>query len=409
MDLNTLLLLGGGLLLLIGLVGINIFLSLKKSGGDDSSRLKLLEDHASLEAKIDQQNRQIGELERIKEQHDKQSGIVSALEKQIVSLKTENDQYLERLKGAGKKLSDLEAREEQRETEKTRAVQEASKMKDVFEEQKDRIIEKEEEKKEKEKEERNRIWNDHETNTIASLREICRKPGIDFPSYDNNDLPQSFDGKFKPDFLVEFLGQYIVFDAKVNDPDSKNPLQKYLKEQSKSTAEKIKKSSNFEEIYNTVYLVVPSVTLKDLNQFYFLEQGIHFYVVAEESLEPLLSCFKKITYYENIESIDPRERENIINVIANLDYELSYQNAVNVLLMARGVKAGEAKQVLDQEMIDSINEGKEKRRLEGVKTTDLKKLVNNPEGQIEEVKKMVNSTDPLINSDSIKSAQNSLL
>jgi hypothetical protein len=146
-----------------------------------------------------------------------------------------------------------------------------------------------------------------------------------------------------------------------------------------------------------------------LSQLSFTEQGLSFNVISEESVEPILAAFKKVTYYENIETIDPRERENIISVIANLDYEVSYQNAMNILLMARGIKAGEAKQILDSEMLIDIEQVKDRRRLEGPKPTDLKRLINNPEEQNNEAKAMITSKKPSVSEAQIKSAQDSLI
>lgn len=398
-----------GIALLLVLLAVG-YLILKTKAPQSSEELKdLLKENLSLKAETERLNRDIGEFAKVKQELSEKTGELIRIEKQLEGLNSKNEQYLERLKNAGKKISDLEARDEQRDKEKTQSIADALKIRDSFEEQKKRLIEKEEAKQEKAKNDRNRIWNDHEQQTVATLKEVCRKSEIDFPTFDNNALPESFDGKFKPDFLVEFLGQYIVFDAKVNDPDSNNSLQSYLKNQVKSTAEKIKKSSNAEEIYNVVYLVVPSLALNELTQFYFVEQGVHFYIISEESIQPILATFKKVTYYENIDHIDPREREKIIDVIAGLDYELSYQNAVNVLLTARSIKTLGDTQLLDDEMQTEILQAKSKKRLINFTPTDLKRLVNHPEEQIAEIKKLIGNKKPPVGDDDIDDVQKSLL
>ena len=398
------------LVLLLAVLGGLGYLFLQLKNPQDSEKLRtLLEENIKLKADTERLSKEVGELLSTKEKLSKREGELVQIEKQLIGAQAEKDQYLERLKIAGKKVSEWEARDEQREKEKEQSLVNTLKMRDTFEEQKRRLLEKEEAKQEKARSERNRVWNDHEQHTVATLKEVCRKPEIDFPTFDNSSLPDSFDGKFKPDFLVEFLGQYIVFDAKVNDVDSKNPLQNYLKDQVKSTAEKIKKSNNFEQIYGVVYLVVPSLALNDLKQLYFVEQGLHFYVISEESIQPILATFKKVTYYENIDSIDPREREKIISVIASLDYELSYQNAVNVLLTARSIKTLGETQILDSEMQAEVAQVKTKNRIINFTPTDLKRLVNNPDEQIAEMQKLIGAKKPPVDLNDVDDAQNSLL
>jgi hypothetical protein len=395
------------IILLLGITGLIAWQNFKPKNNQETQ--PLLAERDTLKEEITTLRNRNQELEPLKSLNDKQSGTLSAQEKQITTLEAENRQQLERLKNAGRQLSGLEARQEQREKEKQESITEAQKTREAFEAEKKRLIEKEEAKRIKETEERNRIWNEHENQVIATLKGICRQPEIDFDHYDNNNLPQNFDGKFKPDFLVEFLGQYIVLDAKVNDINSNNPLQNYLRENAKSTAKKIKEATNTEEIYKTVFFVVPSIAIRTMKSLSFVEQDIKFYVVSEESLEPILSMFKKVTYYENIEQIDPRERENIIEVIANFEYEINYQNAVNVLSIARGIKASQAKSALPKEMLNSIEQVNQKKRLETLKPTDLKRLINDPEEQINEVRKLIIKKEPLIRDEDITTAQDTLL
>ena len=58
------------------------------------------------------------------------------------------------------------------------------------------------------------MWNEHEHVVVSQLTDLCAKPQLKFTTYDNTNLPDDFDGSIKPDFLIDFLGQYIIFDAK---------------------------------------------------------------------------------------------------------------------------------------------------------------------------------------------------
>lgn len=112
-------------------------------------------------------------------------------------------------------------------------------------------------------EERDRIWNEHENAVIATLSELCKQPHLHFTSYSNNNLPDEFDGKLKPDFLIDFLGQYVVFDAKASKAES---LQTYINDAVKTTAEKIKKNGR---IYPHVFLVVPTEAIGELKKLIY--------------------------------------------------------------------------------------------------------------------------------------------
>src|SRR3989344_6827621 len=79
-----------------------------------------------------------------------------------------------------------------------------------------RVRREDEERQKKILEERYRMWNDHEQNVITQLIELCKKPEFAFAAFDNEHLPEEFDGSVKPDFLIAFINQYVVFDAKAS-------------------------------------------------------------------------------------------------------------------------------------------------------------------------------------------------
>ena len=96
-----------------------------------------------------------------------------------------------------------------------------------------------------------------------------------------------------------------------------------------------------------------------------------------------MSAFKRVTLYEDIEMLDPKERENIIHLLASYDHHLRKQNAVNILATLEGVKVMNSKKDLDPEFLTEIEATQRKMRIENFKPTDLKRLTQSSEIQME--------------------------
>jgi hypothetical protein len=102
---------------------------------------------------------------------------------------------------------------------------------------------------------------------LSCLRDACQKSHLGFTLHDNTSLPAIF-AKYKPDAVIPFLGQYVVFDAKKS-----KSIRTYIADQVKSTARKYK---DIPEIYPTVFFVVPADELQELKTFSFLEEGFSY-------------------------------------------------------------------------------------------------------------------------------------
>ena len=330
-------------------------------------------------------------------------------EKQVTRLEAASDQYQERLQGAAKKISQLDAAEDQRKKEQERALREAAEMRRSFEEQKKQSQETETLKRQKALEARDRIWNEHEIEAISAMKIACKNLGmLDF--YENTNLPEGFDGKLKPDFMVGFLNQFVIFDAKMKKPDSKHTLHDYLRGQAQSTAKKIKQSNSQEQIYKTVFFVVPSVALVNLKQTSFHEEGFGFHVISTEAFEPVLAMLQKVTEYKNLDKIDPQERENIVEVLSKYDQQINWQNSVNILASVNGLKMSQEKdRLLSSDMLEQVQTKRGQLRVENFKPTDLKRLTQSPASQAEELKKMIQPQEAEVSANNLEDAQTSLL
>ncbi|MDD3896883.1 MAG: hypothetical protein PHU04_03520 [Candidatus Peribacteraceae bacterium] len=270
--------------------------------------------------------------------------------------------------------------------EHDKKMQEVSAMKDSFEEEKLRIRRADEERKKHQEEERDRLWAEHENSVIATLSDLCKQPQFGFPCYDNTHLPQGFHGKLKPDFLVEFLGQYVIFDAKVSKASN---LQVYISEQVKKTAQKVKGE---EQIYPTIYLVVPTIAAQELRKTSFYEEGFSFFVITSEALEPILASLKRIASYEFAQEMDPQQREHIVDMLAQLDFHISTRNTADYVLLQHGVETLNRVRELDPELAKEIVVKKEKIRHLNFNTAENKGLIANPVKVLEKLHALIEPT-----------------
>ncbi|MBA4320525.1 MAG: hypothetical protein C0412_19170 [Flavobacterium sp.] len=281
-------------------------------------------------------------------------------------------------------LSNFKAVEKNREKEFSDNIQKLNTSQLALNDEKMRIRREDEEKLKKEEDERNRMWAEHEEIVKIKLTELCKSSQYAFQYYDNNNLPTAFGGKFKPDFLIEFLGQYVIFDAKKSESD----LQNYISTNIKSTVEKINNNQDV-SIYSVVFFIVPTDTIKSLRKINYYEQGYNFFVISPEAIEIVLALFKKINTYELAEQLDPRDRENIVNLIAEFDHHINMRNALDILASASGVSVLEKIETLRGDFKEDVFLKKDKIRLKQLSPTDIKTLMMSAGVQKEEIIKQI--------------------
>ncbi len=256
----------------------------------------------------------------------------------------------------------------------------------ALENEKNRVTESDRIKKEKEEEERTRIWAMHEEASKSRMREICQKSGLSLNFYENTSLPEGFDPKLKPDFMVRLLNQYVIFDPKFSTAQN---ISTYLLTQVKNTAIKIKKSDSSQDIYSTVFFIIPGIALQEIKETYYVEDGITFFIIPIEAFEPVLRTLKRLEDYDLADKYDPQDREKIVNTIASLDFHIRYQNATNILTSIRGVKVLEESKSMPDDMIKEVESKREKIRIVRLQDAEIKRLIDNPEAQIKEISKLV--------------------
>ncbi len=363
----------------------------------ENERLQgLVENYIAEQAKIRK------ELEDIREEKHK----LEATGKQVWAEKTKLEEQLrnirENLRTKEKELVKFQESVERRQKEFEEQTKNLENARKSLEEERIRIQREDAEEQQKILDEKNRKWNDHENEVIYLLKDICKKPELDFSFFDNTNLPVKFDGRLKPDFMIEFLGQYIIFDAKKSSkPDN---IKTYIAEQVKKSAEKYEKN---DLINSQVFFVVPQEAIEKMNKLYFFERGFRFFIITKEAIEPILFSFKRIMEYENIEQLDPQERENIVDLIANYDRHISFQNAANIILAKESIYLMNSKKKLNSKMQNEIKIKKQNIREKKLMPTEIRRISMNIENQKSEIEELV-STEPLIDKTDIKNAQDSL-
>lgn len=358
------------LYILIGLTLIGVgFVALQqwKSSADGDPRLK---------AELEKKNQEIGELKNqiveMKSEKDELTGKGKQVFAEMANLKGDMKAISSERDMLQKQVNRYEEERARREKEQESAIEKLTTAEKNFEAEKARIIREDEERRAKALEERDRMWNEHEQNVVALLDSLTKKEHCKFSAYNNTNLPEEFSGSLKPDFMIGFLEQYVIFDAKVSRSQD---LENYVKESVKKTAAKIKGNT---AIYPTVFLVVPTDAVASLKKLHYYEEGFTFYIVSPEALEPILASFKRIENYEFAEAMDPQERENIVDMIAAFQFHVSTRNAHELQMIVHGLNTLEQAEKANPELVAEAMIKKAKMRNVNLNTAETKELVSNP-------------------------------
>ena len=370
--------------------------ALKANNQDDLTDLEETGIKAQLKAvqdKLDQEkstkDQLLGEKARAEKEYNQLTGDLRSLGRERDTLQ--------------KQVAKFQTDEEGQKTAFDQQVVKLDQSRQSLEDEKARIRQEDQDRRKLAEEQRDRLWNDHEGRVIKLLSDLCGMPEYAFALYDKDCLPKEIPSKFKPDTVIEFLGQFIVFDAKASRSDN---FQNYIKTQVVATVEKI---NNHPAIYQNVFFVVPTEGISELSTTRFYEQGYNFFVISPEALAPILAGLKKITTYEFAEQMDPQERENIIGTMAELGYHISFRNAADIVLAQGGVRALEKLDKLEGNLRESIEEriGKiEERQPKTLSPADLKRIIaGGSKGQQKEIIKLV-SPKALVGEDAFEAVAN---
>ena len=336
-----------------------------------------------VDPQLEHKTRVIGEkekeIENLRSEKDKLEGNGKQLFSRFKDLEADSKAMQYERDELKKRVTEYDAAAVVRERELDERLHKLHRAEKSLEDERLRIRREDEERQQSALEERDRMWSEHERTVISLLTDLCRQPQHQFTLFENTNLPEEFDGSFKPDALIEFLGQYIIFDAKVTRSQD---IQTYIKDQVKKTAKKAKSCGY---IYPSIFLVIPTDAIGDLKDLVYYEDGFTFYVVSSEALAPILASLKKITSYELAEQFDPQERENIVDLITKLDYHINERNTFDVLMARRGTEVLKDAEQLYPELTKEVALKKKRVRLPNFKTSDIRQLITSIEARKEAV------------------------
>jgi len=350
-------------------------------------------ENARLTSELAMMQKQFGELtkelQNEKSERDQLSGKGKQLFVEITTLKEKHDSLSKEKERVLQELTHFQAEEKRKAESFDKKIAQLDEAKNALEDEKKRIRKEDEEEAENEKANRDRMWAEHEEKVKSHLGELCKLPQYNFQSYDNKNLPEGFGGKFKPDFMIEFLGQYVIFDAKVSKSEN---LQSYVSTNVKSTADKI---NNDAKIYPMVFFVVPTDAIALLTKTHFQEQGYEFFIISPEAIPVLLAAFKRISAYELAEQLDPRERENIVTLIAEFDHHINMRNALDIIASQTGIAVLSKAHTLQKDLKQEIQMKKGKMRISVPSSTELKTLMIDTDKQQENIASLVSPQAPI--------------
>ena len=133
---------------------------------------------------------------------------------------------------------------------------------------------------------------------------------------------------------------------------------------------------------------MPSSEISQLNKTVFRELGYTFLIISEENIASILFLLKKIDQYERLENFNPQERESLVNLIAEYDTHISYQNAVNFVLAKQSFILADSKNNLPSDFIEEVNTAKNQTKEKRLNNADIIKYANSTnlqEQKIEEI------------------------
>ena len=283
------------------------------------------------------------------------------------------------LDGTNKRVYSLENQLKEKQKEVSDQISLLSQSKQKFQEEQERVEKEEKEKRIEAEKDRDRIWSQHEERSLIFMKEVCEKKDIALPCYSNTDTPPDFPATLKPDFMIKLLDQYVIFDAKLSKSSNIN---KYIKDQVKKSSSKYKQ--NNELIFPSVFFVIPSMSIGEIKETYFYHENFHFYVIPVEAFEPILRSLKKLEDYSFAESLDPENREKIVQAIAHLFRHIKEQNAVNLLGTDRGLEALKKLKELPADLFKEVHYSEENMRFDTFSLKGMKDI-KSPEEQKEKL------------------------
>ena len=269
---------------------------------------------------LEKDKNRIVELEKslaLKENEVKQQqqniNIANAKTTAFEQIKTENTTFKEKLSNIEHERNNLKnentflkKEEENRNETLRKSIESTNTLQESLTKEKERLNDERVKETEDRLERMKWTWGEHEKDVENHLQLICRNHVIKYISQEDFPHPRN-----KPDNSIEIMDQLIVFDAKSPANDDLSNFPKYIKIQT----ENLKKYAKHDDVKKDLFLVIPSNTLKVINQFAYNIGDYNVYIITKDALEPIILSLKKIEEYEFADKLSPEERDNVCRII----------------------------------------------------------------------------------------------
>ncbi len=195
-------------------------------------------------------------------------------------------------------------------------------------------------------------WSNHESSVEQHIKMLCQKHLITYV----DQVP--FKGK--PDNTVMICDEYIILDAKSPASNDLSNFPKYIKSQTESVSKYI----NQEAVYKELFLVVPSNTIESLSQLTYKMSEYTVYIVAKDSLEPILLALQKIEEYEFAKQLSPEERNTICRILGKFAHTTKRKIQIDQFFTNRFIDLlVKSKNELPDEILKSVHEFEKSEKL----------------------------------------------
>lgn len=282
----------------------------------DSYILESYSELAKIESFLDETDK--GERELIEEKRklensndvlkgkiEEKTKVLFEKDKDISSLKKDIQTLIEDKKSLSNKLTEYRTNEGKNRDEFERRITEMAEMKKHYDELIKKIRDERENEIRQEQLKRENNWKEHESKVEETIRSVCSKYTVEYVP--KNKYPH----KGAPDNSIMIAGEYIIFDAKAPKADKPDQFRNYIKEQ----AEKLSKYARQDNVKKDIFLVVPTNTIESFPQKHINLGNYRVYIIAMDSIEPVILAMKMIENYQNVAELSPEEREKISQVI----------------------------------------------------------------------------------------------
>ncbi|MFC2116663.1 hypothetical protein ACFLTU_09310 [Bacteroidota bacterium] len=337
------------------------------------------EEFRRISGQIEDLTRQIGEQTIKITELEKNSGIqnsrledsrvsVQKLEEKIRFLEQDQQRLNKEKTDLSSRIAKYEQSEETRKTSYEKNVTAVNTIRTSLENERQLLKDQQLRDKEAAFEKMKQTWKDHENLVESAIRGICSRNVIDYME----EVP--FRGK--PDNTIRIVGEFVIFDAKSPASDNLNNFPAYLKAQT----EQVRKYIKHENVKKDIYLVIPSNTVDVVDHYVHNMGDYNVFLVALDSLEPIILSLKKIEEYEFAEQLSPEERDNICRIIGKfahttkrriqLDTFFTYQFLEILTKVKADLPLDIYEMVVEFEKAEKLNPPQEKRAKQ-ILTDDL--------------------------------------